>query len=83
MVIWPSWLASPASHAVTGALPKAMFTIVRISSTVTVPSSLQSPTQGLGVNVGRVARVGRRLCLSKIPSASSGFAPLVAVVQAA
>ena len=35
MVIWLSWFASPASHVVTGALPRAMFTIVSSSSMVT------------------------------------------------
>jgi hypothetical protein len=43
-VICPSWFASPASHAVTGGFPSAMFTKVRRSSTVTWPSPLQSPT---------------------------------------
>lgn len=46
MVMWLSLLASPASHAVTGVLPSAMSTIVRISSTVTLWLLSQSPTHG-------------------------------------
>jgi hypothetical protein len=37
-VMYPSWVASPASHAATGALPSAMFTMVSGSLTVTCPS---------------------------------------------
>ena len=51
-------LGMPFGHAVASALPKAMFTIVRISSTVTVPLSLQSPTHGLRVAVGGTVCVG-------------------------
>jgi hypothetical protein len=58
MVIWPLWLASPASHVVTGVSPRAMFTSIRISSTVTLPSSLQSPAHGFGVDVGGTVCVG-------------------------
>lgn len=54
--ICPSWFASPNSHAVTSAFPRAMLTMVSNSFIVTVPSSLQSPVQGgatlVGVNVG-------------------------------
>ena len=56
--ISPSPLASPAVHADTGVLPKAMFTIVMSSLTATSPLLLQSPTQRegapVGVNVGVV-----------------------------
>jgi len=48
----------PFGHAVASALPKAMSTIVRISSTVTLPSSLQSPMHDLEVDVGGTALVG-------------------------
>jgi hypothetical protein len=61
-VIWWSLFASPASHSRTLAFPRAMFTIVRISSIVTAPLSLQSPTQELvgvpGVDVGVGVAVG-------------------------
>jgi len=42
----------PLSHREAGALPSTMPTTVRISSTVTTLSRLQSPTQGTGVAVG-------------------------------
>jgi hypothetical protein len=45
-VIWPSSLISPMSQSDTGALPRAMFTIVSSSSTVTCSSLLQSPQHG-------------------------------------
>ena len=41
-----------------------MFTMVRISSTVTVPSSLQSPVHGLGVDVGGAVCVGVRVMVA-------------------
>ncbi len=58
MVISPSPLASPASHAETGALPSAMFTMVSSSFTVTSPSCPQSPTHTGGVGVAVGVRVG-------------------------
>jgi hypothetical protein len=51
MVIWPSPFPSPAGHTVIGAVPRAMFTMTRMSSTVTSPSSRQSPTHGTGRTV--------------------------------
>ena len=57
-MIWPSPLASPGLQAEADALPRAMFTMVRMSLTVTWPSLLQSPTHGVGVNVGAAVRVG-------------------------
>jgi hypothetical protein len=51
MVISPSTFASPAEHADTGALPRAMFTIVMSSFTVTSSPPPQVPTQGVGVRV--------------------------------
>jgi hypothetical protein len=41
-----------------------MFTIVRISSTVTVPSPLQSPAHSLGVDVGGTVCVGVRVMVA-------------------
>lgn len=60
-VISPSWLESPALHVVTGVFPRAMFTIVRISSTVTELLPSQSPTHpaGVGEAVGVSVGVGR------------------------
>jgi hypothetical protein len=53
IVIWPLWLASPAVHVATPALPRAMFTMVSSSSTVTERSLWQSPGHlGAGVAVG-------------------------------
>lgn len=48
MVTMPSPSTSPASHVQTSVFPSAMFTVVRISSTGTVPSRLQSPAQTSG-----------------------------------
>lgn len=49
MVIWSSWFVSPAGHSDISAVPRAMFTIVSNSSTVTCPLPLQSPTQEIGL----------------------------------
>jgi len=52
MVIFPSPFLSPASQLEASAFPSAMFTKVRISSIVTSPELLQSPTHGgVGVDV--------------------------------
>jgi hypothetical protein len=53
-------LASPASHSETDAFPRAMFTMVRISSTITAPSQLQSPTQEHGAALGVAVGVTNR-----------------------
>ena len=46
IVMSPLPSASPAVQAESGVLPRAMFTMVRSSSTVTCRSSLQSPKPG-------------------------------------
>jgi hypothetical protein len=64
MVIRWSPFSSPVGQSESEAFPSAMFTMVRISSTMTVPSRLQSPTQGradwvgVGVRVGGLVDVG-------------------------
>jgi hypothetical protein len=58
MVICLSLLASPGRQSEIGELPKEIFTIVRISSTVTEWSPLQSPAHGFGVSVGGTVCVG-------------------------
>jgi len=49
--IVPLSSASPAVHAESEVLPRAMLTIVMSSFTVTSPLPSQSPTQGNGVGV--------------------------------
>ncbi len=52
MVTFPSRFASAPTQVAAPAWPRAMFAIVKSSSTVTEPSLLQSPVQGRGVAVG-------------------------------
>jgi hypothetical protein len=71
-VIWPSFRVSPAGQRDTDALPRAMLTMTRISSTVTVPSPLQSPEHsgvGLGVTLGS-GRVADRVAVGVFVSAA-------------
>src|SRR3990172_2298122 len=51
-----SQLLSPGMHCDTSAMPRAMFTVVKILSTVTLPDRLQSPMQPKAVL--QAARVG-------------------------
>ena len=51
IVTLPSLSVSPTAHAETGALPRAMLTMMMSSLTVTSPEPSQSATQVTGVLV--------------------------------
>ena len=71
MVMFPSWFVSPGLQAETLMLAREMLTIVRISSIVTVPVPLQSPTHvpedtvfvGVSVAVAEGGGVGVTVCV--------------------
>lgn len=75
-MIWPSLFASPAGQVETLALPSEMFTIVRISTTVTGPLPVHWPTHtGSTTVVGLMVAVG----VGKAVAISVGVAVPVAV----
>jgi hypothetical protein len=54
MVIWLSWLTSPGGQLTTSTSARAILVSNKISSTVTAPSLLQSPLQGIGAATTRL-----------------------------
>ena len=84
MVMSPLASRSPALQASIPALPSAMFTRERISSTVTSPSPPQSPGQAIdvvgdGVAVALADAVSRAVALGVLVAVADGLGVVVTV----